>query len=400
MMQRFFTIIIILAALIMGVFSDMNCYAQSRKDLEQKRKQAQAQIQKTSKLLDETKEGKKKSYNQLLLLNKQISSRKDLISQIESEVKLLNQIISENTDSIRLLEEELEKLKASYARMIQHAYQIKSSQDRLLFILSAEDFNQAYKRLAYLKELAKYRRLQAAQIEEMKALIKQENEALENVKNDKLNLLTEKERESKNLYYEVEEQNTIISHLKNTEAELRKQLQTYKQQADNLQREIERLIAEEAKRSSSEGYKMTPEEALISKEFGNNKGRLPWPVVSGIITGRFGKQAHPVLKNVFVNNNGLDISTQKGSTVRAIFNGEVRKVFKVPGYQNAVIIRHGNYLSTYTHLEAVYVSVGDKVSTKQSIGSVHTDVNEGKTIVHIEIWHGQNVLNPEQWLAK
>lgn len=188
--------------------------------------------------------------------------------------------------------------------------------------------------------------------------------------------------------------------MKSQEDDLRKKLQSHKQRADQLQREIERLIAEEAKKSSSEGYAMTPEEKIISKEFGNNKGRLPWPVASGVITGKFGKQPHPVLKNVYINNNGVDITTSKGSIVRSVFDGEVRKIFKVPGYQNAVIIRHGNYLSTYTHLESVYVSVGDKVSAKQSIGSVHTDVNSGETVVHMEVWYGQKVLNPEQWLAK
>ncbi|MDA3909846.1 MAG: peptidoglycan DD-metalloendopeptidase family protein [Bacteroidales bacterium] len=375
-------------------------FSQSKEDLEAQKRKTYEQIQKTSKLLDETKQGRKKTYNNLLLLNEQIDSRKSLIQKISEEVNFLDEKISENEETISGLQSDLDELKAAYARMIQHAYRIKNSQDRLIFILSADDFNQAYKRLAYLRELAKFRRLQAEAIVNTKEEIIAKNLKLDSTKQEQLNLLTDQEQEAQKLNSEIIEKNDIIENLKSKEQELRSQLQAQKQRADKLQREIERLIAEEAKRSSSEGYAMTPEEKLISKEFGNNKGRLPWPVASGVITGKFGKQAHPVLRGVYINNNGVDISTSKGSIVRSIFNGEVRKVFKVPGYQNAIIIRHGNYLSTYTHLESVYVSVGDKVSAKQSIGSIHTDVNSGETVVHMEVWYGQKVLNPEQWLAK
>lgn len=385
---------------ILLTFSISSGFAQSRKDLEAQRRQTQQQIQKTSKLLDETREGRKKTYNNLLLLNEQITSRKTLIQKISEEVSLLDERMEENQESIDMLQSDLDELKAAYAKMIQHAYKIKNSQDRLLFVLSSDDFNQAYKRMAYLKELAKYRRLQADAIVKTKIEIEQQNMILDSSRQEKLDLLTDQEKEAQKLDSEIKEKNDIISDLKSQEDDLRKKLQSHKQRADQLQREIERLIAEEAKKSSSEGYAMTPEEKIISKEFGNNKGRLPWPVASGVITGKFGKQPHPVLKNVYINNNGVDITTSKGSIVRSVFDGEVRKIFKVPGYQNAVIIRHGNYLSTYTHLESVYVSVGDKVSAKQSIGSVHTDVNSGETVVHMEVWYGQKVLNPEQWLAK
>jgi len=399
-MQKRINIFIALQLTVFVFLYGTQGFSQSKEDLETQKRKTQEQIQKTAKLLDETKQGRKKTYNNLLLLNEQISSRKSLIQKISQEVNLLDERIFENEESIASLQSDLEELKATYARMIQHAYRIKNSQNRLVFILSADDFNQAYKRLAYFRELAKFRRLQADAILKTQEEIKSQNLKLDSTKQDKLNLLTDQEREAKKLNSEVKEKNSIIEDLKSKEQTLRSQLQAQKQRADKLQREIERLIAEEAKKSSAAGYAMTPEEQLISKEFGNNKGRLPWPVASGVITGKFGKQSHPILKGVYINNNGVDISTSKGSIVRSVFDGEVRKVFKVPGYQNAVIIRHGNYLSTYTHLESVYVSVGDKVSAKQSIGSVHTDVNSGETIVHMEVWYGQKVLNPEQWLAK
>jgi septal ring factor EnvC (AmiA/AmiB activator) len=399
-MQKRTNIFIWLLLTVFVFLFETHGFSQSKADLEAQKRKTQEQIQKTSKLLDETKQGRKKTYNNLLLLNEQIDSRKSLIQKISEEVNFLDERISENKETISGLQSDLEELKSAYARMIQQAYRIKNDQNRLVFILSADDFNQAYKRLAYFRELAKFRRLQADAILKTQEEIQSQNLKLDSTKQEKLNLLTDQEQEAQKLNSEIKEKNGIIENLKSKEKELRSQLQAQKQRADKLQREIERLIAEEAKRSSSAGYAMTPEEQLISKEFGNNKGRLPWPVASGVITGKFGKQAHPVLRGVYINNNGVDISTSKGSIVRAIFDGEVRKVFKVPGYQNAVIIRHGNYLSTYTHLESVYVSVGDKVSAKQSIGSVHTDVNSGETVVHMEVWYGQKVLNPEQWLAK
>ncbi|MEA1874231.1 MAG: peptidoglycan DD-metalloendopeptidase family protein [Bacteroidota bacterium] len=399
-MQKRTNIIIGLSLTVFVFLFVSQGFSQSQDDLKAQKRKTQEQIQKTSKLLDETKQGRKKTYNNLLLLNEQISSRKSLIQKINEEVNLLDDRITENQETITSLQSDLDELKAAYARMIKHAYRIKNSQDRVIFVLSSDDFNQAYKRLAYFRELAKFRRLQADAILKTKEEIQSQNLKLDSTKQNKLNLLTDQEREAKKLNSEVKEKNNIIENFKSKEQELRSRLQAQKQRADKLQREIERLIAEEAKKSSASGYSMTPEEKLISKEFGNNKGRLPWPVASGVITGKFGKQAHPVLKGVYINNNGVDISTSKGSIVRSIFSGEVRKVFKVPGYQNAVIIRHGNYLSTYTHLESVYVAVGDNVSAKQSIGSVHTDVNSGETVVHMEVWYGQKVLNPEQWLAK
>ena len=167
------------------------------------------------------------------------------------------------------------------------------------------------------------------------------------------------------------------------------------------------MIAEEVKKSSaSKGkantgkYELTPEEKIVSDNFGSNVGKLPWPVQRGVIVSRFGKQPHPVISGVEIDNKGIDISTTTGSDARAVFDGEVRKVFSIPGTQNAVIIRHGEYLSVYTHIDKVYVSVGDKVKAKQAIGKIYTDDAENKTVLHLEIWKGSATLNPANWLAK
>ncbi|NLA23839.1 MAG: peptidoglycan DD-metalloendopeptidase family protein, partial [Bacteroidales bacterium] len=205
------------------------------------------------------------------------------------------------------------------------------------------------------------------------------------------------------LEQEQNSQTKTLNNLKNKESELKRKLQQQQQSANKLQREIEKLIAEEARRSSggkSTTYVLTPSEKIISTNFANNKGRLPWPVEKGVITSRFGKQAHPVIKNITIDNAGVDISTNPGANVRAIFDGEVRSVMSMPGAQNIVIIRHGEYLSVYTHLMSVNVKVGDHVNTKQNIGKVYTDIDENKTILHLEVWFKEAKENPAVWLAK
>lgn len=378
----------------------MQSHAQTREELEQQKKQAQKQIELTKKLLDETKQGRKKSYNNLLLINQQIESRNQVIQHITDEIKSLDERIDDKKSVIESLEKDLKKLKEQYARLVQYAYKTKNSTHRLLFIFSADDFNQAYKRLAYLKEIAKYRRKQAEAIVETQKDIEEQIEKLNAARTEKTDLLAEIETEEERLKREKQEQNNMLSDLKSRQSELKDKLEAHKRKAAHLQDEIEKLIAAEAKSNKGEGYSLTPEEKIISTNFGNNKGRLPWPVVSGVITSKFGKHKHPVIKNVYINNNGVDIATSKGSSIRSIFDGEVRKVFKVPGYQNAVIIRHGNYLTTYTHLKNVYVSEGENVSAKQTIGTVFHNEDEDETIVHFEIWNGQKKLDPEQWLAK
>ncbi|MDA3819396.1 MAG: peptidoglycan DD-metalloendopeptidase family protein [Candidatus Delongbacteria bacterium] len=394
------TIIVNTIILILLFIPCIQVQAQTQKELEQQKQQAQKQIKLTSKLLDETKQGRKKSYNNLLLINQQIESRNEVIQHLCDEIEILDGRIENNENMIQMLETDLKNLKENYAALVRYAYKTKNSTHRLLFIFSADDFNQAYKRLAYLKEIAKYRRKQATAIVKTKQDIVEQVERLNATREEKTELLAEIETEEEKLKREKEEQNVMLSDLKNRQSELQEKLNAHKKKAAQLQDEIEKLIAAEAKRNAGSGYTLTPEEKLISTEFGNNKGRLPWPVVSGVITSKFGKHAHSVIKNVYINNNGVDIATTKGSSIRSIFDGEVRKVFKVPGYQNAVIIRHGSYLTTYTHLESLYVSEGDKVSSKQSIGTVYHNTDEDETIVHFEIWYGQKKLDPEQWLAK
>lgn len=398
--MRIFKQILIVVILISCT---INLFAQNKSDLEKKKKKAQDEINYTNKLLKETKESQKSSYNSLLLIGKNIDSRRELINNISSEVGVTEQKIKDIELIIGFMKEDTATLKAAYAEMVKVAWKNANKYNTIMFILAAEDFNQTYLRLKYMQQLAGFRKKQFMAINSLIEILKIQDQELRNAKNYKTKLLDEEKIEEQSLKSEKIEQERTLNKLKSQEQDLKKKLQDQQKQMASVQREIEKLIAEESKRTSGSAtgkYELTPAEKIVSTNFGNNKGRLPWPVERGVIVSRFGKQMHPVLTSVEIDNTGIDISTTSGSIARAVFEGEVRKVFSVPGAQSAVIIRHGEYLSVYTHLDNVLVSVGENVVTKQAIGTVHTDKSESKTILHLEIWKGSSVLNPSGWLAK
>ncbi len=381
--------------------------AQTKADLEKKKKKTINEINYTNKLLEETRKNQKESENNLALLGSQISSRKELISDINNEIEFVSGRIKETESVIAMMTEDLENLKLSYARMLQIAWKNQNKNNEIMFLLSSKDFNQSYLRLKYMQQMADYRKRQLIAINAIKAFLERQKEKLLAQKAEHQKLLDEEKVEAKNLENAKKQQENTLAKLKGKEADLKKQLAEKNKQKQQLQAAIEKLIAEEVKKSSaSKGkantgkYELTPEEKIVSDNFGSNVGKLPWPVQRGVIVSRFGKQPHPVISGVEIDNKGIDISTTTGSDARAVFDGEVRKVFSIPGTQNAVIIRHGEYLSVYTHIDKVYVSVGDKVKAKQAIGKIYTDDAENKTVLHLEIWKGSATLNPANWLAK
>jgi murein hydrolase activator len=376
---------------------------QSKSELEKKKKKTQDEINYTNKLLKETKENQKAYYNNLLLINKNIDSRRELIDGISAEVNYTNSRIEETQLIIEMMQEDIEVLKKDYAEMIRVAWKNQNNYNSLMYILASENLNQTYLRMKYMQQLAAFRKKQFMAINSLKAILEIQIKELNEAKISKSVLLDEEKKEEQNLNSEKQEQEKTLNTLKGKEQELKRKLQEQQTQMAQVQREIEKLIAEEAKRTSGSAtgkYELTPAEKIVSTNFGNNKGSLPWPVERGVIVSSFGKQNHPVLANVEIDNKGLDISTTAGSDARAVFDGEVRKVFSVPGAQSAVIIRHGEYLSVYTQLDNIYVSVGENVVSKQAIGKIHTDPTENKTILHFEIWKGSVVTNPSGWLAK
>ena len=395
--------------LIIGLFATLISTAQTKDDLEKKKKDIEKNIQYTNSLLEETKKNKEASLNQLTTLKNKIILRQNLVNLINNEIKLIDKQINENNNTIKALEKDLGVIKEQYAKMIYYGYKNRNSYTRLTFIFSSKDFNQAQKRLKYLQQYSEYRQDQAELIVKTKKLINEKNESLENKKEKKRNLLRDKERERQALASEKAEKKVVYEKLQKKEVQLKDDLVAKHNEAIKLQKAIEDIIAEEIRKARErekeiKGFTLTPEETQLSESFNNNKGKLPWPVKRGIITGQFGEHDHPVLQGIKINNNGIDLSTNKGANARAIFDGVVTGVIILPGANNkAVIVRHGEYFSVYGNLQDVYVKKGDKVVTKQDIGLIYTDNQKFKTEGHLEIWkltpEGTVKLNPEKWIA-
>ncbi len=402
---RFYGSCLVVIFLLLSVFP---LYSQDKKSkLENDKKKIEEEIKYNSKLLDETKKSQKTTINQLVVIKKQISSREKLIMNINAEIKSVSEEIENNNQTLTELNNELAKLKEEYAAMIYYAHKNRSSYDKLMFIFSSTDFNQAYKRLKYFQQYSAYRKMQVLLIEQTQEEIRQKLADLENLKLAKVELLKSFESERTKLSKEKELQNKTISQLNQKEKELLATIKEKEKAAKKLQKEIEKIIAEEISAASkktgttkSGSFDLTPSEVKLSADFRQNKGILPWPLERGIISGTFGEHPHAVLKNVITKNNGIDLLTDKDAKARAIFSGEVTRVMSIPNYNYVVMVRHGEFLSVYSNLVEVFVQKGDKVNIKQELGRIHTDTKDNKTELHFELWQGKTLLNPEQWLAE
>jgi septal ring factor EnvC (AmiA/AmiB activator) len=406
-MRRIAIILFLLILSAAGAFSQKD-----RAKLEQDKKKVEEEIEYTNKLLDQTRQTRQNSLNEVVILNKKIGKREELISTINSEVRLVESRMAQAQDSINLLEKDLQALKDEYAKMIYYAYKNKNLYDRLIFIFASEDFNQAYQRLKYFQQYNDYRKQQALLIQIKQKRLEIKIEDLAAIREQKNNLLTGEERQRQELTREREEKNKSVQALSKKEKELQKTLKEKEAAARKLQQAIQDIIAEEIRlaneRASKYGapllktglFTLTPEEKILSDDFQKNRGALPWPLEQGIISSTFGEHPHPVLKNVMTRNNGIDMLTEEGAEARAVFSGVVTRVMNVPNNNNVVIIRHGEFLSVYSNLDQVYVKIGEKVKVKQKIGRVFTNRQDSKTELHFEVWQSKTLLDPEEWLAK
>jgi len=389
---------------------------QSLEELRSKKEKTNEQIKYTTRLLEEAKKNQKKTLNKFNILNKQIELRTSLITGINSEVGVLVEFIDQNAWLVSSLNADLEDLKKEYAKMIVFAQKNRTNYSKVLFILSSNSFNQAYKRIMYLRQYTEYRKRQAELIQWIRDLIQVKVSRLQLQRAEKETLLQSKKREADQLTQEKKQQGQYLTTLQQKQKEFEKKLREQQHIEAQLSNEIQKIIEEEVRKSRERAkekakstgkpsvetkYEMTPEEKLVSGQFEQNKRRIPWPVERGVITDHFGIHEHPVLKNIQVKNNGVDISTAHGAIARSVFGGEVSRVFMVTGNNYAVIIRHGKYLTVYSNLVNVLVKSGDKVSVKQTIGTIGTDSDdESKTVLKFQIWKENEKQNPEDWISR
>lgn len=387
-------------------FSSLFAQTQKKKDLENKKQELQKEIEYQNKLLDEVKKNKNRSMIQLAILNNKISRQQELIATLNKEIDLIEGTISETKENILQKESELKILKNDYAKIIFASYKNRDSYSRLMFLFASQDFNQALQRIKYMEYYTEARKKQAGLIEDTQRQLQTKKQELENRKEMQSKALSQKEIETVTLSKQKKDKEETLTDLQKKEKNIRTEIQKKKEQSEKLRKAIEKVIESEIKKSNAlaktetKKIVLTPEEKELSDNFESNKGKLPWPLSEGVITEQFGTHDHPDLPGIKINNNGINIGTNKGASVRAIFNGTVVAVASVGGLEGKVIIlKHGEYLSVYSNLEEAYVKQGEKIKTKQSIGKVLTDDNSA-TELHFEIWKGQSMLNPEGWIVR
>lgn len=399
--------------------------------LEQQKVQIQKEILEKERLLQETKKKEKSILNLITIQVDKIKLKEKLIQTTEKQTKFLSNGMYLNQLEINRLNRELDKLKEDYAAMIVKSYKSRSEQSRMMFILSSENFLQAYKRAQYMKQYTRFRKIQGEEIKNKSKELLVYNEKLTVQKNAKQKLIEENEKERLALEKEKKEKELIVNAIKKDKKKITAEIKKKQQQTRAIDKQIDKLIrqaiaeanrkAAEAKRKlastgskttksrsssktdakaieSSSKIVLTAEGKIIADNFRANKGRLPWPVEKGFISLGYGDQPHPVFKSLIVHNSGLEITTDKGANARAVFGGEVTSIIVLSPINKAVMIQHGDFFTVYQNLSSVFVSKGDKVTIKQPIGKVRTNGDTGKTVIKFTISQNTTYTDPKFWL--
>lgn len=392
--------------------------------LEKRKAQLQAEIRKSEELLKDMKTKERSVVSRIEEQKNKIRLKEKLIHTTERQTRLLNDDLYLTQLKINKLNRELVTLKEDYAEMIRKSYRSRSEQSRAMFLLSSQNFLQAYKRAQYMKQYASYRRAQGEEIKEKTQQLVKYNDHIAAQKVEKEKLLKEKEDERLSLMKEKEEQEVLVNGIKKDKKKIAAEIKKKQQESRNIDRQIDRLIQkaiEEANRKAAAAAAkanpakakevkakakaapnkivLTPEGKIIADNFRANKGRLPWPVERGVVTLGYGNQPHPIHRSLVVHNSGVEITTDEGASARAVFGGEVISVIVISPVNKAVIIQHGDYFTVYQNLSSVSVSKGDKVKIKETLGKIRTNGDTGKTVLKFLIKQNLEYNNPQSWLS-
>ncbi len=428
-MKQFRTYLFLFICLI--TLSTVSAQIDKQKELEEKRQAILEEIKQINSLLFKTKKEEKSVLTQVQDLNQRISASENLIRITNQQANLLTRNINENINKISSLREELKVMKADYAEMIQKSYKSKNQQSRIMFLLSSENFLQAYKRVQYMKQYAKFRKKQGEGIKAKTEELQKLNSDLISQKKTKQKLISENELAKSKLTEERKDQQALVATLKKDESKFSSQIRTKQKEADEIDRQIDALIKaaiEEANRiarakaeaeakanntsitpstknvitkpAKTDEFALTAEDKALAASFTNNKGKLPWPVEKGMVVKSFGTHQHPQFPNVTTNSSGVEIATNDNADVRSIFEGQVLSIQIIKGANKVVIIQHGDYLSVYSNMATVSVKKGDKVTTKQKIGTVAKSPTEGRTVLKFYIYQNKTKINPADWIYR
>lgn len=410
-------------------------FAQKSRSSEQLKKDKQkleTEIANTQKLLKKNESNQKAAVQQAALLRQQIQNREKMITNLNSQIIQIEDEQEQNQQEINQLEKRLAYMKADYAQVVYNAYRNRRFLDKMTFILAADNFSQMFRRIRYYAIFSRNVREQSERIRKTTEELSRKNDEIEAIKTNKQNTLSSKEQEIKNLEIDRKKKTQNAEKLKKESKQLNADLKKKQQKRKELDAAIQRAVKDEIAKANAERKKkntktssgssssgntasssgktaasgkntatisLTPEEATLNTSFINNKGKLPWPVAKGAKVSDFGSYAHPDVPSVQIENHGIDIMVESGSPARAVFNGVVTSVRNIMG-TNVVMVRHGEYLTVYQNLASVNVKEGDKVTTKQSLGTVAKNASSNTYELHFEIWKNDRYVNPNEWLAR
>ena len=358
--------------IVIFLFSFTFSYSQSIDAIKKKNEKTEREIAYLNKLLENARKDKSSTIQKVSIINQKIGKGKEMIQSLTNEVNYLDGQIKKNESVKSALESDKQRMLEFYSKMVYETWKKRNESDKLIYIFSSSSFAQAYARYKYFEQVQDYSKRQIQ-------LIEQTNDSLTAINRELSKLIILKsETQSKitfqnnQLIREQNEANTYIADLKKKEKELLRKLNIEIKNRERFKKELEKLIAAQAKKSGSKNstYKLTPEEKLISDDFAKNRGKLPWPVEQGFVSEKFGVNVHPVFKQVKLNNAGITITTSRNADVRAVFKGVVTEIMFIPGDNNVVIVRHGNYLTVYSNLVEIFIKKGDTVNVKQKIGKL------------------------------
>ena len=379
--------------------------ASSRKDLENQKQAIQKELKQINNLLVINNKKKEVAFSDIENLTLKIQRQQEIVKLTNRQINILNDEISQNQKTKANLEKDLEEIKLAYKQMIIRSYKARSGKNKLMFILSAETFFQAFKRTQYIKQYASHRRSQAKKIvlisENISNVIKDLSQRLD-LKRD---LLQKNRDNQKTLESEKTRVNKMAYQLRSQEKKYKRNIVLKQKEREKIDKEIEKLIKEaiaasNRKKAKSNNFSLTPEALALAKSFELNKGKLPWPVSRGVVIQKFGTQPHPVVRTAKIKSNGIVIATEKSAKVKTVFKGIVLSVLKFRGSNPTVLVQHGNYITAYKNLAKVFVEKGDNLDSGEVIGEVYNNENSGKSTLQFSVFKKTTPLNPIYWILK
>ncbi|MFI3330891.1 MAG: peptidoglycan DD-metalloendopeptidase family protein [Rikenellaceae bacterium] len=392
---------------ILIIFFNLLCFstlAQNIEDLRKEISKAEQEIKINTKLLENNQKNQKLNLTQLKLIQSRISSRKKIISSLQSQIKIVNQDITAKNKHITSLHTQIKQLKGEYSALLYTSYKNYKLNNFLVFLFAAEDFNDVTRRVSFMKRYNKLREDKAIKIDSISVSLSKEITALDKRLVELSELKTSHGKELNNMADDERKYKSNAATLKSSASKISKQVKAQQAQIQQAQAQIQKIIAEEARKAKERSLKQSEAEKQIdiklTGEFGQNKGKLPYPLRGGVITDAFGVHAHPTQKGLTVNNKGINISGERGASVHCVFEGVVTRVFFFKGLNNNVMVRHGNYITVYSNLASVDVKNGDKVSINQILGKIADSDNSDDCMLHFEIWKETTNLNPTSWLRR